>query len=59
MMVEACWRKRRRESAGGREGQRGHKSRGSDPSPTHPLGTMGYATEISPTSDSSLMPLEK
>ena len=58
MMVEAYWM-RRRENAGGREGQRGHKSRGSDPSPTHPLGTTGYATEISPTSDSSLMPLEK
>ena len=49
----------RRESAGGRAGQRGHTSRGSDPSQTHPLGTMDYATERFPTCDSSLMPLER
>lgn len=51
--------RRRTGSAGGREGQRGHMSRGSDPSLTRLLGMTGYATEIPPTSDSSLMPLDR
>ena len=55
-MVEA-WQ--RRVSADDTANQRGHKSRESDPSPTHPLGTMGYATERPPTCDSFLMPLER
>lgn len=63
LLVERCcqmmeaWQTR--ESAGGRAGQRGHTSQGSDPSPTHPLGTTDYATERSPTCDSSPMPLER